>query len=103
MLPEPYAAEMVATELKATCAVGSEKETTIEEMDVLFQSITQLLVENRQLTASAFERAPFSCFMKDVDVRFYTGLPYVKMLNGVFFPCFSWHRALHKAKNLPTP
>ena len=43
-LPEAYAAEMdicIATELKVTCAVGSQTETTMEEMDVLFQSTAQ--------------------------------------------------------------
>ena len=87
MLPEVHAAETdvcFATELKATCAAGSQTETTVEEMDVLFQSTTHLLVEKQQLTASVSERVLFSCFTKDDDVCFYTELPSVKMLNCVF-------------------
>ena len=43
-LSEAYAAEMdvcIATELKATCAVRIQTETSMEKMDVLFQSTTQ--------------------------------------------------------------
>ena len=104
MLPVAHVAEMdvrTATELKVTCAVGSQTETMMEEMDLLFQSTLQLLVENRQLIPSVSERAPFSCFTKGADVHFYTRLLSVKMLNCVFANV-STGFATHTAKNLPT-
>ena len=62
----------------------TETEITAKRIDISEQTAAWLLEENRRL--SSLVMLPFSkhfIFIKDADVRFYTGLPSLQMLKCV--------------------